>query len=110
MGFPRSRRTVRSERPSRTASGGVERLEGRVLFAAFNWSGAGGDDNWSTAANWAGNVAPTGATPADTLVFSGTAARKTNTNDLGAGGQFASITFTGTGGFTIGGSSIALGT
>jgi autotransporter-associated beta strand protein len=111
MGFPRSRRNVRSEHASRALRGRVvERLEGRVLFAAFSWTGAGADASWSTAGNWAGNVAPTGLTPADTLVFDGGAVRKANTNDLAAGGQFASITFTGTGGFTIGGSSIALGT
>src|SRR5262245_62162567 len=35
----------------------VEILESRVLPAARFWTGLGGDANWTTAANWAGNVA-----------------------------------------------------
>jgi hypothetical protein len=40
------------------------------------WTGGGGDNNWSTAANW-GGTAPTNG---EALTF-GTAARQTNTND-----------------------------
>src|SRR5215218_1766759 len=38
----------------------VETLEGRILFAAFTWDGGGNNNNWTTAANWVGDVAPTG--------------------------------------------------
>ena len=36
----------------------MEHLEERVVPATFIWSGLGGNNNWSTAANWQGGVAP----------------------------------------------------
>ena len=47
------------------------------LRAQLTWSGAGGDDNWSTGANWAGTPPTTG----DALIFAGST-RLVNTNDL----------------------------
>ncbi len=66
-------------------------IPGRILFvmtiltAAFTpplraqltWSGGGGDDNWSTGANWAGTPPADG----DALIFAGST-RLVNTNDL----------------------------
>src|SRR5437773_933039 len=45
--------------------------------ALKTWSGAGGDNNWSTGANWGGTAPVNG----DILVFSG-ATRQNNTNDI----------------------------
>jgi autotransporter-associated beta strand protein len=45
----------------------VESLETRLAPATFVWTGAGSDNHWSTPANWAGGVAPTGNL--DDLVF-----------------------------------------
>src|SRR5262245_16441595 len=47
------------------------------LRAQLTWSGGGGDDNWSTGANWAGTPPADG----DALVFAGST-RLVNTNDL----------------------------
>ncbi len=72
--------------------------------ATVTWSGGGGDDNWSTAANWGGTAPIAG----DALVFAGTT-RATPNNDLTAATSFASITFSaGATAFTIGGNSITL--
>lgn len=70
--------------------------------ATYTWDGGGGDDNWSTAANW-NNTLTTG----NALVFAGTT-RLTNTNDL-SGYTFTSITFNNTAGaFVLGGNSFTL--
>src|SRR5262245_48152219 len=45
--------------------------------AQLTWSGGGGDDNWSTGANWAGTPPAEG----DALIFAGST-RLVNTNDL----------------------------
>jgi len=69
------------------------------------WTGAGGDDNWSTAANW-GGVAPSAG---DDLVFPGGTPRLTPNNDLAANTSFNSISFTGgSGGYTLSGNAIDL--
>jgi autotransporter-associated beta strand protein len=47
------------------------------LRAQLTWSGAGGDANWSTGANWAGTPPVTG----DALIFAGST-QLVNTNDL----------------------------
>src|SRR4051812_15629967 len=36
----------------------VERLEQRTLLAAVSWTGAAGDNLWTTGGNWSGNAAP----------------------------------------------------
>lgn len=70
------------------------------------WDGGGADDNWTTAANWVGDVEPgLGAA----VQFAGTT-RLTPNNDFPADSGFASITFnSGAGAFVIGGNRIALG-
>lgn len=59
------------------------------LHAQLTWSGSGGDDNWSTGANWAG-TAPT-APFNSTLTFSGST-RTTNVNDV-SGLTLSALTF-----------------
>jgi hypothetical protein len=81
----------------------VEGLEERMAPAAHTWTGLGADNNWSTAANWAGNVAPS---PGDDLVFAGTD-RLTPTNDFPANTPFGTITFA-SGGFDLGGNAVLL--
>jgi hypothetical protein len=69
------------------------------------WDGGGADDNWTTAANWANDTAPTAA---DTLVFPDDALRKTtNTNDFPADTVFT-IQIAGTG-YQLDGARITLG-
>ena len=84
-----------------------EELEARHAPATFTWTGLGADQNWSTGANWQGNVAPSGkAAPGDDLVFPGSAAKKAPVNDL-TNGVFNSLTFSG-GGYTVTGNPITL--
>jgi fibronectin-binding autotransporter adhesin len=59
------------------------------------WTGAGNNGNWTTAANWLGNAAPSGGD--QRLIFPAGAARKTNTNNLPAGRVFESIWITDSG-------------
>ena len=73
--------------------------------ATVTWTGAGGDNNWATAANWGGTAPVAG----DALVFAGSSQTTTN-NNITANTSFASITFAASAGaFTIGGNSITLG-
>jgi fibronectin-binding autotransporter adhesin len=58
------------------------------------WDGGGIDGNWSTPANWVGDLAPQ---PGDNLLFPESAARLTNNNDLPHHTPFNSITFEGNG-------------
>jgi len=86
-------------------------ISGLLLVTAVSavertWDGGGADNNWSTAANWAGDgSAPTAG---DTLRFAG-ASRLTNTNDLEAGTAFGGIFFSsGAGAFLIDGNGVVL--
>ncbi len=73
------------------------------VHAALTWTGAGTNNNWSNAANWAGGVAPVAG---DQLIFSGTTQTTTN-NDFVAGTTFRSITFQSSN-FILGGNSVTL--
>ena len=53
----------------------LDRLETRLAPAVATWDGGGPDNNWTTAANWVGDVAPQ---PGDDLVFPQGAARLTS--------------------------------
>jgi hypothetical protein len=83
---------------------------GMLLFhtaraATRTWTGAGADDNWSTAANW-GGVAPSAG---DDLVFPGGTPRLSPNNDFAANTSFNTISFTGaSGGYTLLGNAIQL--
>ncbi|MCA9153969.1 MAG: autotransporter-associated beta strand repeat-containing protein, partial [Planctomycetales bacterium] len=81
-----------------------ESLEDRRMLASRVWDGGGTDNNWSTAANWQGDVAPLAG---DDLIFPDSAAHKTNFNDLAAGTRFNTLQFTGSG-YAITGNPIQL--
>lgn len=81
----------------------LERLEERSLLATMTWDGSS-SALWSDAANWVGDIAPTGG---DDLFFPAGAANLTNNNDLPAGTAFNTILFTG-GGYNITGNAIKL--
>jgi hypothetical protein len=66
----------------------LDRLETRIAPAVATWDGGGGDNHWTTAANWVGDVAPN---PGDDLLFPGGAAQFANVNDFAAGTAFHSI-------------------
>ena len=92
---PRKRRPVRKTL-------GLELLEPPVVPTTFTWTGAGANANWSTAANWQGNAAPTiGAI----LVFGASEARLTNVDDI-PGLSLGEITLAG--GYSISGDAITL--
>src|ERR1700722_9940483 len=83
----------------------LEHLETRLAPATFIWSGAAGTGNWSSAANWTANQAPTGS--GDDLVFpAGTTVLNTN-NDL-TSAAFNSISISGSG-YSLSGNPITLG-
>jgi len=70
------------------------------------WDGGGGNNNWSTAANWDSDTAPLTSI---LLQFAGTV-RLASNNNLTAGTQFNGIQFnSGAGAFTLGGNAINLG-
>jgi autotransporter-associated beta strand protein len=97
-----------SRRPgnNRKTSLRVEELETRLAPATRVWDGGSTlNSNWSTAANWVGDVAPVPGV--DDLQFPSTAARKTNTNDF-AGASFLGIAFTGSD-YVLGGNALTLG-
>jgi autotransporter-associated beta strand protein len=71
--------------------------------AVRTWDGGGSNNNWMTAANWVGDVAPAAG---DTLVFPPSAARRTNTNNFPAGTKFNSISIDGS--YNLGGNAIVL--
>ncbi|HZO86058.1 MAG TPA: autotransporter-associated beta strand repeat-containing protein, partial [Verrucomicrobiae bacterium] len=69
------------------------------------WTGGGGNDFWSTPANWGG----TGPTAGDSLLFGGSVRTSPN-NDFPGGTSFGGITFLNpAGAFTLRGNGISLG-
>src|SRR5262249_42410459 len=84
----------------------LEALEERLAPATRVWDGGSPlNSNWSTPANWVGDVAPVPGV--DDLVFPSVAARKTNTNDF-VNAAFLGISFTGSN-YVLGGNSVTLG-
>src|SRR5262245_3740763 len=84
----------------------LEALEARLAPATRIWDGGSPlDSNWTTAANWVGDVAP--VTGVDNLEFPSVAARKTNTNDF-VNATFLGLNFTGSG-YALGGNLMILG-
>jgi len=81
----------------------VTRLEDRTNPSTANWTGLGSNANWSTAANWNTDQAPSGG---EDLVFPAGAAQLTSNNDL-AGKTFHSITF-GAAGYTLTGDALTV--
>jgi len=78
-------------------------LAAPLIATDFTWDGGGGDNNLATAANWVGDVAPTGVST-DNLIFTG-AVRTSPNNNFAAATNFGSITFNA-GGFTLGGNAL----
>ena len=58
------------------------------------WDGGGLDNKWTTAANWAGDIAPASG---DSLRFPAGAAQLVSTNDFAAGFSFADLAVEATG-------------
>jgi autotransporter-associated beta strand protein len=76
-----------------------------TFAATYTWSGAAGDNNWSTAANWAGGVAPTNDGTA-AIVLAGTNQLSPNVD---ATWDVSSLTFNSTAGaFVLGGNSLTI--
>src|SRR5262245_1662724 len=83
----------------------LEALEDRLAPVTRVWDGGSAlNSNWSTAANWVGDVAPVPGV--DDLQFPATAARKANTNDF-VGAAFLGLAFTGSG-YALGGNGLTL--
>ncbi len=72
--------------------------------SVVEWDGGGADSNWTTAANWVGDVAPL---PNSKLIFPGSALQKTNVNDFAAGTSFGSILISGSN-YSISGNQVDL--
>ncbi len=68
------------------------------------WDGGGADSNWTTAANWVGDVAPLANSK---LIFPDSALQKTNVNDFAAGTSFGSILISGSN-YSISGNQVDL--
>src|SRR5262245_48672333 len=84
----------------------LEALEDRLAPATRVWDGGSPlNSNWTTAANWVGDVAPVPGV--DALEFPSTAARKANTNDF-TGAAFLGLAFTGSS-YVLGGNALTLG-
>ncbi len=81
--------------------------------ATFTWDGGGGDNNWTTAANWSGDVAPAGD-GSSVLAFTGET-RPSPANTFAADTVFAGINLLNdrssgkTAAFTLSGNRIVLG-
>ncbi|MGN6366671.1 MAG: beta strand repeat-containing protein [Phycisphaerae bacterium] len=76
----------------------------QAFAATDTWTGAGGDNNWTTAANWGGAV----PAATDTLVFSGSTRLNPN-NNFANGTSFGNLIFNGgSGAFSITGNRITL--
>ena len=77
---------------------------GQVFAATDTWTGAGTDNNWSTAANWGG----TGPVVLDSLTFAGSTRLAPN-NNFSNGTSFTNISFNaGAGVFSTTGNRIVL--
>ena len=75
-----------------------------AFSATKTWNGNGADNNWQTAANWVGGVAPAAN---DDLVFPATSAQFSINNNYFLLTNFNSITFQG-GNYTLGGNLFRL--
>ncbi|VTR93771.1 Uncharacterized protein OS=Skermanella stibiiresistens SB22 GN=N825_07995 PE=4 SV=1: Autotrns_rpt: Autotrns_rpt: Autotrns_rpt: Autotrns_rpt: VCBS [Gemmata massiliana] len=97
--------STRSNRKSRRALAQLSLtcLEDRVTPSTVTWTGGGGNNNWSNAANWGGIAPVTG----DDLVFADLGMSVTAVNDFAGGTSFSSITIQGAN-YTITGNAIGL--
>src|SRR5262249_15596747 len=73
--------------------------------AVFTWDGGGANDDWTTAANWAGDIAPPNNGSAD-VVFAGSTRLTPNVN---ANWDVLSLSFAaGASAFNVGGSQLTI--
>jgi autotransporter-associated beta strand protein len=72
--------------------------------ATFTWDGGGGDNNWSTAANWVGDAAPPNDGTADIVLAGSTRI----TPNVDAAWNIKSLTFNGSSAFTLSGSDLTI--
>ena len=79
-------------------------LTAGCVYADSTWNGGGSDANWSTVANWAEALAPSGGV----VSFGGTA-KLTNTNDLEALALTGFSFLSGAGAFVLEGNEVAVG-
>lgn len=80
---------------------GTYNLSMTVSSSSLTWDGGGANNNWSSATNWAGDVAP--GLVGDNVTFAGTTRLAP---DMEANYSVASVTFDGTAGaFTLGSST-----
>ena len=94
---------VRSNRAGYTKARGTGRAgSGTPRSTTLTWNGAGGDDNWSTSLNWAGNTPING----DSLVFTG-GTRLTPVNNISSL-TLMSIAFPGGSVFTVSGNQVTI--
>ena len=98
------RRIAREAIRRRTRRLLLESLEERIPLAVRIWDGGGGDANWTTAANWDGDIAPLAG---DDLVFAAGALQTTNANNFAPGTRFNTIQIQGAG-YNVGGNAIEL--
>ena len=92
--------TMKAGRKIGTATAGSNHF-----FNAKIWDGGGGDANWTTAANWLGDVAPV----ADDNIAFGGAVNTDTQNDFAGGTNFASVTFvSGASSFTVSGNDFTI--
>ncbi len=82
-------------------------LQPPTTCTSCSWTGGGGNNNWSTGANWSGGLPPATNGTA-TLTFPSGQSQPTNNNDF-VGASFAGIVLSGSG-YTLGGNQITLGT
>jgi autotransporter-associated beta strand protein len=77
------------------------------IVSTLTWDGGGADNNWTTAANWVGDVAPI---PGDVLVFSdlGVTVRNSPSNNFAAASQFTINVTNTANSYTFGGNSVDL--
>ena len=82
-----------------------QKYETVTLSLFTTWDGGGADNNWTTPANWFGDIAPV---PGSRLLFPADAPAdsKTNTNNFPADTNFGSITLAA--GYNIGGNALTL--
>src|SRR5262249_29663371 len=99
-------RSRTGSRPRPSCRPRLEALEERLAPATCIWDGGSlVNSNWSTAANWVGDVAPVPCLA--NLAFPAAPARKASTNDF-VGAAFLGLAFTGSG-YTLGGNTMTLG-
>ena len=93
--------SVQTGQQSAPLVGSIQAYVFLVDHPSSTWDGGGGDDKWSSAANWVDDMVPANG---DDLVFSG-AVRPANTNDLLT--SVGSVSFTQAG-FSLSGNALTV--